>query len=127
MSNKTNIGRRQHGLSFVGWMALVAIFGLLILSFFKVFPIYNENLTIQSVLKGLKDDQKTDFRSKRAIWDSIYKRLSMNEIYSIKSENLKIERKNGKTTVTITYETKRPYIGGLFIGGNFSESVVIDR
>jgi len=127
MRKKTNIGRRQHGLSFVGWMALVAIFGLLILSFFRVFPIYNENLTIQSVLKGLKDDQKTNFKSKRAIWDSIYKRLSINEIYSIKAENLKIEHKNGKTTVTITYETRRPYIGNLFIGGNFSESVVIDR
>ena len=127
MSNKTNIGRRQHGLSSVGWMALVAIFGLLILSFFKVFPIYNENLTIQSVLTGLKNDQKIDFKSRRAIWDSLSKRLAVNEVYSIKPEHVTIERKNGKTTITVTYEARRPYIANLFIGGNFSESVVIDR
>lgn len=127
MNNISGIGHRQHGLSFVGWMALVAIFGLLLLSFFKVFPIYNENYTIQSVLTGVKDDPEIDAKSKRAIWESIKKRLSINEIYSIKRENVKIERKNGKTTVTITYETRRPYIGNLFIGGNFSESVVIDR
>ena len=51
----------------------------------------------------------------------------INEVRSIKREHVKIVRKDGKTTVTITYETKHPYIGDLFIGGNFSESVVIDR
>ena len=127
MNNITSIGRRQQGLSFLGWMAVVAIFGLLIISFFKIFPIYNENFTIQSVLTSVKEDQKIDPKSKRAIWDGIIKRLSVNHILSIKRENVKIERKNGKTTVTITYETRRPYIGNLFIGGNFSESVVIDR
>ena len=127
MNNITSIGRRQKGLSFVGWMGLIAIFGFLILSFFKVFPIYHENLTIQSVLKGLNDDQKIDFKSKRAIWDSINKRLSVNNIYSIKRENLTIKRKNGKTTITLTYEAQRPYLANLYIGGNFTESVVVDR
>ena len=126
-NNITNLRHRQQGLSFVGWMALVAIFGLLILSFFRVFPIYNENFTIQSVLTGVKNDQDIDPKSKRAIWDAVSKRLFINEIHSIKRENVKIVRKKDKTTVTITYEARRPYIGNLFIGGNFSESVVIDR
>lgn len=127
MSGITGIGRRQRGLSFIGWMAVVGISGLLIISFFKVFPIYNENLTIKSVLEAVRVDQNIDAKSKRAIWDSINKRLYINEVRSIKREHVKIVRKNGKTTVTITYEAKHPYIGDLFIGGNFSESVVIDR
>ena len=127
MNNLTVMGQRQRGMSFVGWMAVVAIFSLLIISFFKIFPIYNENFTIQSVLTSVKDDQKIDAKSKRAIWDAINKRLYINEVKTIKRENVKINRKNGQTTVTISYETKHPYLGNLFIGGNFSESVVIDR
>ncbi len=127
MNNIASIWYRQQGLSFVGWMAMVAIFGLLLLSFFKVFPIYNENFTIQAVLSGIAEDQKIDVKSKRAIWDSLKKRLAVNEVYSIKPEHVTIERKDGKTTVTVTYETRRPYISNLFIGGNFSESVVIER
>ena len=127
MNNIASIRYRQQGLSFVGWMAMVAIFGLLLLSFFKVFPIYNENFTIQAVLSGLAEDEKIDVKSKRAIWGSLKKRLAVNEVYSIKSENVTIERKDGKTTVTVTYETRRPYFSNLFIGGNFSESVVIER
>jgi len=127
MNNIASIRYRQQGLSFVSWMALVAIFGFLLLSFFKVFPIYNENFTIQAVLSGLAEDQKIDVKSRRAIWDSLQKRLAVNEVYSIKPENVTIERKDGKTTVTVTYETRRPYISNLFIGGNFSELVVIER
>ncbi len=127
MNNIVNIRHRQEGLSFVGWMALVAIFGLLLLSFFKVFPIYNENFTIQAVLSGLAEDEKIDVKLKRAIWLSIQKRLAVNEIYSIKPEHVTIERKDGKTTVTITYESRQPYISNLFIGGSFTESVVINR
>ena len=127
MNNIANFRYRQQGLSFVGWMAVVAIFGFLLLSFFKVFPIYNEYFTIQSVLQGLTKDEKVDFKSKRAIWESLQKRLYVNEVRSIKSENLTIQRKDGKTTITISYRTQRPYIGNLFIGGNFTESVVIDR
>ena len=127
MNNIVSIRYRQQGLSFVGWMALVGIFGLLILSFFKIFPIYNENFTIQAVLTGIAEDEKIDVKSKRAIWGSLKKRLAVNEVYSIKPENVSIERKDGKTTVTITYETRRPYLSNLFIGGNFTESVVINR
>ena len=108
-------------------MAVVGIFGLLLISFFRVFPIYNENLTIKTVLEAVRDDQDIDAKSKAAIWNSIFKRLYINDVRSIKREHVKIVRKDGKTTVTITYETKHPYIGNLFIGGNFSESVVIDR
>ena len=127
MNNIASIRYRQQGLSFVGWMAVVAIFGFLLLSFFKVFPIYNEYFTIQSVLKGLTKDEKVDFKSKRAIWESLEKRLAVNEVYSITPENVTIQRKDGKTTITISYRTQRPYIGNLFIGGNFSESVVTNR
>ena len=72
MSCITGIGRRQRGLSFIGWMAVVGIFGLLLISFFRVFPIYNENLTIKTVLEAVRDDQDIDAKSKAAIWNSIY-------------------------------------------------------
>jgi len=118
---------RQKGLSGAGWLALAGIFGLLIVSGIRVFPIFLENYTIKTVLTSVQEDARVDPKSRRAIWDAIEKRLFINEIYSIKREEVKMVRKNGKTTVTIDYESRRPYIGNLFIGGTFSESVVIDR
>lgn len=118
---------RQQGLSSIGWLALAGIFALIIITIIRVVPIYMENMTIKSVLTSVQEDAKIDPKSRRAIWDAISKRLYINEVRLIKREHVKMTRKDGKTTVTISYETRRPYIGNLFIGGTFSESVVIDR
>ena len=119
--------RRQKGMSTAGWIGVVGIFGLLVISFFKVFPMYYENFKVRSALEALQKDQTVDVKSKRAIWESLQKRLFVDSIRSVKRENVDIQRQDGRTTVTITYETRDDYIGNLFIGGSFTESVVIDR
>lgn len=127
MIRRTVSRRSQRGLSSVGWIGVIAIFGLLVITFFKVFPMYYENFKVKNALKGLAQDISVDAKSKRAIWESLQKRMFVDEIRSIKREDVTIERADNKTTVTITYETRDNYIGNLFIGGRFVESVTIDR
>ncbi len=127
MKRSTGLKRRQRGLSSVGWLLVATIFGLLIISFFKVFPMYYDNFKVKSSLEALAEDTSVDPKSKRAIWDSLSKRLYINEVRTIKRENVKMERKDGVTTVTVSYEVSDDYIGNLFIGGRFTERVVINR
>ena len=127
MRRQISSRHRQKGLSAFGWIGVAGIFGLLVISFFKVFPMYYDNFKLKSALEALQQDQNLDSKSKRAIWESLQKRLFVNEVRSIKRENVTMERKDGKTTVTVTYEARDDYIGNLFIGGRFTESIVIDR
>ncbi len=127
MNRTTNSRHRQSGISSFGWIVVAGIFGFLVITFFKVFPMYYENYKLKSVLESLQQDQEIDPKSKRAIWSSLQKRMYINEIRSIMREDVKMERKDGTTTVTVTYEIKDSYVGNLFIGGRFVESIVIDR
>lgn len=127
MSRAINPARRQAGMSSFGWIVVVGIFGLLVVSFFKVFPMYYGNFKLKSALQALQKDERVDPKSKRAIWESLQKRLFIDEVRVITREHVTMERKEGKTTVTVTYETRDAFIGNLFIGANFVESVVIDR
>ena len=126
-NNMTVARQAQQGMTTIGLLLVLGIIALIALTAVRVVPIYIENYTIKSVLTSVKDDQKIDAKSKGAIWNSVKKRLYINEIRLIKREHVEITRGNGQTTVTVTYESRRPYLGPLFIGGNFSESVVIDR
>lgn len=127
MKSLTRSKNKQKGLSSFGWIAVVGFFGLLIISFFKVYPMYYENYKVKSVLESLSQDSDIDPKSKRAIWDSLAKRLYIQEARTVQREHVNMTRKDGKTTVTITYEIRDEYIANLFIGAKFSESVVIDR
>ncbi|MFT4607926.1 MAG: hypothetical protein ACI9V8_000622 [Urechidicola sp.] len=118
---------KQKGLLSFGLMVLVGFFALLIISFLKVFPMYYENYKVKSVLESVRQDSDIDPKSKRAIWESLSKRLYIQEARTVQREHVNMTRTDEKTTITISYETRDSYIGNLFIGAKFSESVVIDR
>ena len=128
MMRHTNLGKRQQGLSTVGIIAVVGVFGLLVVTFFKVFPMYYGNFKLASALEAIENDGALDPKSKKAIWDSLQKRMYINEVRGITRDDVKMTRsKDGKTTITVTYEVRDAFIGNLFIGASFVESVVIDR
>ena len=127
MKRSSNSRHRQKGLSTIGWIIVVGVFGLFVVTFFKVFPMYYGNFKLKSALQAMQQDISLDTKSKRDIWLSLQRRLFVDEVRSITREHVTMERKDGKTTVTVTYETRDDFVGNLFIGAKFSESVVLDR
>jgi hypothetical protein len=127
MKRSSRQGRHQKGMSTIGIIIVMGIFGLLVITFFKIFPMYYGNFKVQTALEALQQDGEIDPKSKRAIWGSLRKRLYINEVRSINRENVKMVRKDGKTTITVSYETRDKFIANLFIGASFNEIVVIDR
>jgi len=125
--NMTGIRNRQNGMTFIGIVMLLVVIAVIALTAVKIIPIYIENFAVKSVLTSVENDHRVDPKSKAAIWESIKKRLYINEVRIIKKEHVTMSRKNGKTTVTIEYESRRPYLGPLFIGGHFVETIVINR
>ncbi len=127
LKNITGTRHRQKGLSAFGILMLLVVVAIIALTAVKIVPIYIENFAVKSVLKSIQNDQRIDPKSKAAIWESLNKRLYINEVRLIKREHVSMSRKKGKTTVIIDYESRRPYLGPLFIGGHFVETIVIDR
>ena len=127
MNRHTGLGNRQKGMSTSGIIAAMGLFGLIVTTIMTLFPMYYGNLKLSSVLEAVQQDRSVDPKSKRAIWDSINKRMYIDSVTGITRENVTMERKDGKTTVTVTYEARDTFVGNLFIGASFSESVVIDR
>ena len=128
MSRLTKSRHRQKGLSAVGWLGLMAIFGFLVITFFRVFPMYYDNLKVQTALEGLSEDNEIDINSKRAVWESLSKRLRVQGVRNLTQNHLTLTKnKSGQVTVRVTYEVRAPYIANLFIGARFNESVKISR
>jgi hypothetical protein len=127
MKRSVDTKRRQRGASTVALIVVVGIFALIVMTLLKLFPMYYGNIKLKSALEALQQDSRIDAKSKRAIWTSLEKRLYIDDVEWVKRENVTMERKDGKTTVTVTYETRDDFVGNLYIGASFSESVVIDR
>jgi len=127
MKRSMNSRHRQKGMSSFGWIAVFGIFALLLVLLLKVFPMYYGNYQLKSALETLVVDDRLNPKSKKEIWQSLERRLLINEVRSIKRDDVTMKRKDGKTTVTVDYEVRNSFIGPLFIGAHFVEVAVIDR
>jgi len=127
MKKHTKLGNRQKGMSTVGIILIVGIFGFLAVGLVTLFPMYYGNFKLQSALEALQNDTSVDPKSKQAIWGALKKRLYINEVRSITKDHVKMIRKDGKTTITVSYQVRDTFVGNLFIGAKFEEIVVIDR
>jgi hypothetical protein len=105
----------------------VGIFAILVVTLVKIFPMYYGNFKLQSALEAIEGDSELDPKSKKVLWESLQKRLYINEVRNIKREDVKMVRKDGKTTITVKYEIRDAFIGNMFIGATFEESAVINR
>jgi len=118
---------RQQGISGPVWLLIIGLFALIVTSLFNLYPMYYENYLLKSVLTSVQEDPSIDVKSKKAIWESMNKKLYINGVNSIKREHVKMTRKDGKTTISVKYERRADFVGNLGFVGGFSESVVIDR
>ncbi len=117
----------QQGLTTIGWILVIGIFGLIIVTGFKILPMYMDYFTVKSVMETIIDDTSIDARSKKELWAALRKRLLINQVKGIGKENFTFTRKNDVTTITADYEVRKPYLAELFIGAHFTYSVEITR
>ncbi len=115
--------KSQRGLTTIGWIVVIAIFGSIILTGFKILPMYIEYYQIRSTMDNMASSEEVDARSKKSIWSYLNRQFLVNQITGIKRENMKVVRENDITKVTLDYEVRKPYIGPLFIGGHFTYTV----
>lgn len=122
-----NRQKTQKGLTTIGWLAVIAIFGSIVLTGFKIIPMYLEFFNVKAVMESVAKDTALDPKSKRDLWQAIDKNLLINSVRDLKQENFSFTRKDGVTTIRVDYEVRKPYIAELFIGANFSHQVEINR
>ena len=117
----------QQGMTTVGLIIVIAIFGSVVLTGFKILPMYMEYHQIQSILDAVAVDTEIDPKSKTDLWEGIRKRLKINQVGSLKREHVTFNREEGTTTITVDYEVRKPYIAQLFLGAHFVYSVSTNR
>lgn len=117
----------QNGMTTIGWILVIGIFGIIVVTGMKILPLYLDYFTVRSVMEGVATDPEVDPKSKRDLWTAISKRLRINSVRTLKRENFVFSRNDGVTTVKVDYIAQNPYIAQLFIGGHFTYSVEIKR
>ena len=115
--------KKQRGMTGLGWLTIMFLIGFFAFLGVKIIPTFLENYQVKSVVKSLKEEPMITKKSVREIRKLIKKRLTINSVYDLKKEDIKIKKSGGVTTVEIAYEVRKPMVSNIFIVIAFSDKV----
>lgn len=104
---------RQRGLTLISWVVVIVFLLFQGVIAMNVLPVYMTDKSVKNIMENLPNDpnaRKTPMTGLRAL---VAKRLSMNSIYTIKPEFIKVKKGRGENIVTIEYEPRGKLIGNL--------------
>ncbi|VAW87189.1 hypothetical protein MNBD_GAMMA16-1416 [hydrothermal vent metagenome] len=124
---KNNI-RSQAGVSFFGWLVIIALIAFFATSILTLYPMYYNHYKATAHLKSVANDFATVTMNKKEIKTAISKRFQVDNISFInqaKDIKIEIKKKNKKkqTIINLSYEVRAHLMGNIFVVGDFSDNV----
>lgn len=97
---------RQKGLSAIGWLFVISVFGFSLLVASKLSPYYLDNRFVVATLKNLAEDPELSRLSPSDIRTRLNKTFKINNIRGKARDSVKVVKNNKSTIVTIEYEER---------------------
>ena len=104
---------KQRGLTMISWIVVIIFLLFQGVIAMNVLPVYMTDSSVKSIMKELPDDVAAKDLSASGLKVLLAKRLSMNSVYSIKSDHIEVKKGRGENIVTIEYEPRGKLIGNL--------------
>ncbi len=119
---------KQKGLTMISWIVVIVFLLFQAVIVMNVIPVYITDSNVKKIMSDLPNDAKARAATSKGLKLLITKRLSMNNVYTIKPEHIKVKKGRDENIVTIEYEPRGKLVGNLeFIVSFKHEAKVITR
>ena len=120
--------RRNSGLTFVGFLIVIAVGLFFAYAAMRVIPMYLEYHALSNAMEVLQKDPQSSKMSpsqiKRKIKMSLWASYADN---NIKKEHMRISKKSEGINVRVAYEVRKPFLGNIDIIAKFDRSVILRK
>ena len=114
--------RQQSGMALIELLlwGVVAIFVATLAM--RLVPAYTEFFEVERIIKVIAKEASIRDMDNREIRESFEKHAMVNNVTSVKSEDLKISREGGRTVVSVDYYFETGLLGNVSLLVDFSAS-----
>ncbi|AAU92528.1 hypothetical protein MCA1464 [Methylococcus capsulatus str. Bath] len=119
--------RHQRGLTFIGFVLLMAVAGFFLLLLFRLGPVYLNHYKVNSSLKSLKSDPQLLEKTREDILKTLEKRWDINMVDSVTTKDVRISRSEGTLRVQVVYDVVRPIVGNVAALIHFDDQIEVEH
>jgi len=116
---------QQKGMTAIGWLFMIAMFLLVMLTVIKLAPAYIDQFNVSSVLSSLKTEPGIGTMTGGEVTGTIMKRLDINMVKDVTREDIYISQEGGKRVIEIEYQVQRKLLGNVDVLINFNNRIEV--
>lgn len=112
----------QKGLSFLGWMVVLAVVAFFASMTFKMLPHYMDYMSLEKIITSVETEASRDIRTVGDFYGHVSRGLEVNGIrdFDLK-DSLEIKVENNEFRVHLKYERREPLIQNLDLVARFDK------
>ena len=117
----------QKGMSFFGWLAVIALLVFGAVTAMKLVPIYMDHFALRKIVTTVNEDPSVKINSLRDLHAHINKGMQINSIRDIKADEAITVTASGTNTYTVTikYEVRSPMLRTVDLLVHFDETHIV--
>jgi Domain of unknown function (DUF4845) len=114
--------KKQKGMGFLGTLLIIVAAIILFITGLRVAPAYIEYFAVKNILRSLASSAEVQGGNPKEIRNAFDKRASIDNISSIKGEDLDINKSGNGTVVNAVYTVKTPLVANVSVVIDFKAS-----
>ena len=122
----TTLPSRMRGISFVGWMLILAVAVVFISAGTKIIPAFLDYSTISGIISSVLQDPKAGLKTDNELLSDVAKRFALNNVTAIGVDDVVVIRDSGTLTMSVDYEVRGNLFKNIDLVMTFDEDFVKD-
>ncbi len=119
--------KRQKGMTAIGWVLVLLLIMVFAIVGIRLFPMYMDSFNVSTSMESLTTDPQARGKSALQIRTLLMKRLDINMVKDVSTQDITISRNRNGITLAVEYEVRRPLFGDLYLLLAFNKSVEIPK
>jgi len=101
----------QRGLSFIGWLILLAVLAFAASTAAKLVPHYLDYMSLKKIIEAAGTDKAADINNSGELYDYVAKGMQVNNIRDLDlNKALSVTTENNRLLAHLKYEKREPLI-----------------
>lgn len=116
---------QQRGMTGIGWLFMIAVILLVVMTVIKLAPVYIDQFNVSSVLSSLKSEPGIGDMSGGEVTNTIMKRLDINMVKDITRKDVYISQELNMRIIEIEYQVQRNLLGNVDVLIHFNNRIEV--
>jgi hypothetical protein len=124
-SPNLGLGRRQRGITMVGLLCLLALFGLLAYAGIRLIPLYLNYMKIARTMESTASEFKGENPDPGNMRRTLERHWEIEDITTVDFKDIQIVKDEGGVSLHVVYDDSVPYVANISLTAHFDKTVKV--